>query len=239
MPKSGANLINAGELLSFEEIFQVTQKAVELGVTKVRLTGGEPLVRNNIISLIKMLSDINGINDLAMTTNGTLLTNLAKPLKDAGLHRLNISIDTMDAQKYHSITRHGHLDDVISGIKAAQIAGFEKIKINTVIEKSADEPDARGVAAYAKKMGFEIRYIRKMDLGKGKFWKIKGGNGGNCTSCNRLRLSSDGFIRPCLFSDLSYSVRYLGVENAILMAVNNKPEQGHLSRTTTFYGLGG
>jgi len=239
MPKSGAKLIDARELLTFEEIFQVTKKAVELGVTKVRLTGGEPLVRKNIITLIKMLADINGINDFAMTTNGTLLTNLAKPLKDAGLHRLNISIDTMNPQKYSTITRHGHLNDVIKGIEAAQIAGFKKIKINTVIDKSTDEADARSVATFAKKMGFEIRYIRKMDLAKGKFWKIKGGKGGNCNSCNRLRLSSNGFIRPCLFSDLSYNVRDLGANNAISMAVQNKPEKGHLSHTTTFYGLGG
>jgi cyclic pyranopterin phosphate synthase len=108
-----------------------------------------------------------------------------------------------------------------------------------VIDKNSDEPDARAVAAYGKEQGFEVRYIRRMDIQAGSFWTVEGGDGGNCASCNRLRLTSNGNIYPCLFNDIHYSVREMGVEQALLAAIGNKPESGHKSENNRFYAMGG
>ena len=130
MPAEGIEMLGHDEILSFDEIVEITKVAVSMGVDKVRITGGEPLVRKGIIDLIKMISAIAGINDLAMTTNGVLLNRFAKPLAEAGLNRVNISLDTMDPEKYHSITRLGKIEAVFRGIEAAQLAELNPIKIN-------------------------------------------------------------------------------------------------------------
>ena len=239
MPEEGISLNNHKDILTFEEIYEVTKEAVNLGVTKIRLTGGEPLVRHGIIDLVSMIGRIEGIKDFAMTTNGAFLHKYARPLKKAGLHRINISLDSINPEHYRRITRLGNIDDVFKGIEAAKKAGLLPIKINTVIEKSPDEPDAKEVKEYAGKNGLQIRYIRKMDLSKGEFWQVLGGEGGNCSTCSRLRLSSAGDIIPCLFSDLGFNIKELGIKEALMKAIGEKPESGHVSTTTTFYGLGG
>jgi cyclic pyranopterin phosphate synthase len=239
MPEEGINLIPHEEILSLEEIREITEVAVKLGIDKVRLTGGEPLVRRNIVYLVGLLSCIDGIKDFAMTTNGVLLDKFAKPLKDAGLHRLNVSLDTLDSERFRAITRRGNLEDVLRGIEAAKEAGFTSIKLNCVISESSDEPDARAVTAYGKEHGFEVRYIRRMNIQEGSFWPVEGGDGGNCQSCNRLRLTSDGKVFPCLFNDIHYAVKELGVEKALLAAVGNKPEFGHKSEGNQFHAMGG
>lgn len=239
MPEDGIEQIPHKDVLSFEEIFDVTSKAVEMGVTKVRLTGGEPLVRRGILDLVAMLAKIDGIEDLAMTTNAILLDKFAQPLKDAGLQRINISLDTVDPEKFRQITRCGDVQDVFKGIKAAQEVGFHPIKLNCVIKESPDEQNAREVAAYAQANDLEIRFIRQMDIQTGQFWTVLGGDGGNCKICNRLRLTSDGKIFSCLFNDKSYSIRDLGIKEALKMAVENKPESGHKSENNKFYSMGG
>ena len=239
MGPEGVKLIPHDQVMRYEEITDFVKVAVTMGINKVRLTGGEPLVRKGIVSLVEQLSRIKEIQDFAMTTNGTLLDEFAEPLKKAGLHRLNISLDTMDPEKYRYITRVGTLDDVLRGIEAAKKAGFTAIKINTVIEKSPDEPDARSVARFAEENGFQIRFIRKMDLEKGLFWPVIGGEGGLCAKCNRLRLTSDGMIRPCLFSDIAYDIRTLGYKEAFIKAVENKPERGTITQSVDFYNIGG
>lgn len=238
MPAEGVQLKRHADILSFEEIEELTRTAVDLGVNKVRLTGGEPLVRKGFLSLVQRLGAIPGIDDLALTTNGVLLPKCAIALREAGLHRVNISLDSMDSERFRAITRCGKLEDTLAGIAAALEAGFRKVKINCVIDKSPNEPDARAVAAYGAEHGLEVRFIRKMDTGKGEFWRVFGGDGGHCESCNRLRVSSDGHIFPCLFSNLSYSVRELGPRQAILTAVEGKPASGHCSENK-FYSLGG
>jgi len=165
-----------------------------------------------------------------MTTNGTLLRDLAVPLKHAGLHRLNISLDALDPAHYREITRGGDVRLVLEGIEAARAAGFASIKINCVVNESGDEPDARAVAAFAREHGFPIRFIRRMVLESGAFWKVEGGEGGDCGRCNRLRMTSDGRLIPCLFNDLSFSVRELGVEKALRAAIAHKPPRGGQSR---------
>ncbi len=238
MPAEGVQPLRHDDILSFEEMAQLTQVAVELGINKVRLTGGEPLVRRGIVDLVAMLARIDGIDDLAMTTNGTYLSRYGMPLKQAGLQRLNISLDTLDPHRFSQITRGGRLDDVLDGIEAARQAGFDCIKLNCVIQASPQEPDALAVAAYGAELGLEVRFIRRMDMQRGRFWRVLGGDGGHCEACNRLRVSSDGKIYPCLFSNQSYDVRQLGMETALRGAIANKPRSGHKS-DHSFYRLGG
>jgi GTP 3',8-cyclase len=239
MPAEGIVMMKHSDILSFEEITGVVREAVGLGVTKVRITGGEPLVRKGIVSLVKMISDIPGILDLGMTTNGQLLEEFAAPLKEAGLHRVNISLDSVDDITYTKITRGGRLVNVMNGIKAARNAGLHPIKINCVIKKSPDEPDALQVKAFCEEHGLLIRYIREMDLENGEFYVVHGGSGGDCARCNRLRLTADGMIKPCLFNEMEYSVRKLGAREALDQALQNKPVCGTVNRKGEFYNIGG
>ncbi|MCD4732096.1 MAG: GTP 3',8-cyclase MoaA [Bacteroidales bacterium] len=239
MPECGVDLISHKEILSFEEILEVVKVSVELGVDKIRITGGEPLVRKGIVELVEMIARVNGIKDLAMTSNGTLLEKFAAPLKKAGLHRVNISLDTMDPEKYTSITRVGHIKQVLAGINAAKQTGLTPVKINCVIKTSPMEEDARQVAAFCKEKDLEVRFIKEMDLEEGVFSKVIGGDGGHCKSCNRLRLTANGKIKPCLFSDLEFDVRELGAEYAILRSVGLKPKSGTENKINKFSNIGG
>jgi len=239
MPAKGIEMLNHDEILSFDEIVEVTKIAVSLGVDKVRITGGEPLVRKGIVDLIKLIASIDGINDLAMTTNGVLLSRFAQPLADSGLNRVNISLDTMDPDKYRNITRLGNIDDVFRGIEAAKHAELQPIKINCVIKKYSDEPDALAVKKFASENDLEVRFIPEMNLEEGSFGKVEGGEGGNCKSCNRLRLTATGKIKPCLFSDIEFNVRELGPEAAINLALGNKPQSGTVNHVNQFHNIGG
>ncbi len=239
MPEEGVESINHSDLLSFEEITDFVKCAVSMGINKVRLTGGEPLVRKGIVDLVRMVKEIEGIKDLSMTTNAVLLKQYAKPLKDAGLHRLNISLDSVDRVNYARITRRDSLPEVLEGIDEAIKCGFDKIKLNCVVQKDKNEPEALGVAAYGKEKGLEVRFIRTMSLATGEFWVVDGGIGGDCSICNRIRLSSDGKVLPCLFSDIGFSVKELGACEALVRAVEAKPEKGTLSRSHEFYNVGG
>lgn len=239
MPEEGVTMLNHTDIISFEEIVEVVTAGVSLGIDKIRITGGEPLVRKGIVDLVGMLSAIRGIRDLSMTTNGQLLAEFAKPLAEAGLMRINVSLDTCDPDKYREITRVGELTKVIKGLVAAEQAGLKPIKLNCVVSGSSDEPDALGVKAFADNMGYEIRYIHQMNLKQGIFSHVEGGDGGNCSICNRLRLTSDGMIKPCLFSDVAFSIRELGVDQAIKLAMQNKPDKGTVNHWNQFYNIGG
>jgi len=239
MPPGGVPLVAHSDILSFEEIVEVVRTGVWMGIRKVRITGGEPLVRRGIQTLVAMISRIDGVADLAMTTNGTLLAPKAAALKEAGLRRVNISLDSMDPARYAAITAGGDLRDALAGIDAAGRVGLTPVKLNCVIEGSADEPDARGVAEFAAQRGLEVRFIPRMDLATGRFGQVIGGNGGDCGRCSRLRLTSDGFIRPCLMSDLGFSVRQLGPAEAIRRAVEDKPQSGSSCENHWIRRIGG
>ncbi|MDZ7737801.1 MAG: radical SAM protein [Bacteroidales bacterium] len=239
MPAEGIQLMSHKDILSYDEITAFVSHAVAEGIDKVRLTGGEPLVRKDLPVLVGMIAGIKGVKDLSLTTNGTLLGEYARPLAAAGLQRVNISLDTMDPHKYRWITRGGSLDQVMEGVDAALSAGLTPVKINCVVSESKDEPDARMVRDYARKKGLEIRYIRQMDLGRGDFTIVEGGDGGNCAACNRLRLTASGKVRPCLFSEQEYDIRELGAEKALAMAVQNKPSCGTVNHKGEFYNIGG
>jgi cyclic pyranopterin phosphate synthase len=234
-------------ILTFEEIERFVRAAVPLGITKLRLTGGEPLVRRDLPHLIERLAAIAGIRDIALTTNAVLLEKHAQDLYSAGLRRLNIHLDTLDRERFKFITRRDDLPRVMAGIDAAVRAGFEKIKFNVVAVKGLIEPDIVPMARYCREQGFEPRYIEFMPLDSQSLWDRKkvltadeiiamitreigpleavpdadprapateyryadgGGRLGFiasvskpfCLNCNRLRLTSDGKLRYCLFA---------------------------------------
>ena len=222
----GAMSFRRGSLLSSKEIVALTRHAVGFGIDKVRLTGGEPLVRWGIVRLVSMLSEIPGLGDLAMTTNGILLSGFARDLRRAGLGRLNISLDTLDPKRFRDLSGGGDLRKVLAGIDAAVAVGFDTIKLNCVVEFSPDETDAKQVAAFGRERGIAVRFIRRMDLRQGRFWPVYGGDGGHCHRCDRLSVTCDGRVFPCLFDDQSFSIRRYGIDGAIRLAVAHKPAAG-------------
>lgn len=240
MPAEGIKLMTHNEVLSLEEIVEITQIAVQkFGIKKVRLTGGEPLVRKGIIKLVSMLNKIEGLSEITMSTNGILLEEYAQDLKDAGLTRVNISLDTLDPTKYKQLTRGGDIERVKAGIQAAQKAQLFPIKINAVRPKDYDKQDLQKVIDYCQKEKLELRFINLMDLKTGTFSQVENGESGNCKTCNRLRLTANGNIKPCLFSNKTYNIREMGIENAFLTALKMKPERGDISTSHDFYNIGG
>ncbi len=256
MPEEDVKYAPRQEILSFEEIERFARVAVSLGVTKIRVTGGEPLVRKDLPLLIAKLCAIPGVHDVALTTNGVLLARHAQALYDAGLRRLNIHLDTLDRDRFLKITRRDDLGKVLDGIQTAQKLGFGPIKINAVAVKNLVEPDIVPLARYGREHGIEIRYIEFMPLDSQGLWARKNvlsadeiietlsreisplveipdrdprapatdyryadGSGTVgfiasvtrpfCLNCNRIRLTSDGKLRYCLFAIEETDVRAL------------------------------
>lgn len=239
MPAEGVPQKDHNEILSFDEITDVVKYGVSQGISKIRITGGEPLVRKDLPQLIGMIADIDGINDVGMTTNGVLLPKYAHELKKAGLKRVNISLDTLDPERFRKITRIGDLDDVLKGIEAAQKAGLEPVKINFVRIPGENEKDEQEVREFCKKEGLSLRFIRQMNLKTGEFYPVSGGSGGICSVCNRLRLTADGNLVPCLHSELRFNIRELGIEKAYKKAIHLKPEKGIGTESHEFSNIGG
>ncbi|MEZ5573435.1 MAG: GTP 3',8-cyclase MoaA [Halioglobus sp.] len=152
-------------ILTLEELLEVARAFVELGVGKIRLTGGEPLVRNNILSLIEPLAQLPGLNQLVITSNGSQLHRLAATLRSLGVHRINVSLDSLQPRKFRQLTRHGNLDQVIAGIDAAIAAQFERIRINAVILKGRNEDEVLDLVDFAQHRGIDIAFIEEMPLG--------------------------------------------------------------------------
>ncbi len=247
MPEEAVSYTNREEILIFEEIERVARVAVSLGVNKIRITGGEPLVRRDLPQLVEKLAAIPGILDIALTTNAVLLKQYAQALYDSGLRRLNIHVDTLDRERFKQITRRDDLPRVLEGIDAAERAGFKKIKINVVAIKNLIEPDIVPMAKFCRERGFEPRFIEFMPLdsqslwdrkkvlfaddiaamiereigplapvpdrdprapatdfayadGKGRVGFIASISKPFCLNCNRIRLTSDGKLRYCLFA---------------------------------------
>ncbi len=239
MPESGIELLKHEDILRFDEIVNVVKVAVDSGIDKVRITGGEPLVRKDIVKLVSMIRKIDGIKDLSMTTNGIFLDQFAEDFKKAGLQRINVSLDTIDPETYKLLTRGGNVNRVFKGIEAAKNAGLKPIKVNCVVWNSSQEEDAKAVAKYCKENNLQIRYIHQMNLSTGEFSIVEGGDGGNCIKCNRLRLTANGKIKPCLFNDFEFDVRKLGAEKALKLVVENKPKSGTFNQTNKFFNIGG
>lgn len=153
------------QVLTLEEITRLSQAFVEMGVTKIRITGGEPLVRKDVVGMLAQVAKLDGLDELVITTNGSQLVKLAQPLKDAGIKRINISLDSLDADKFKKVTRVGDLDVVLKGIQAAKKAGFEKIKLNAVILKNRNHDEINSLVQYAMEEGLDISFIEEMPLG--------------------------------------------------------------------------
>lgn len=260
MPAMGIPLASHTEILSFEEIRRFVTVAAKLGIHKVRLTGGEPLVRREIVRLVEMLAAVPGVTDLAMTTNGILLARYAEALKAAGLGRLNISLDALSCEKYRQISRRDELAQVLRGIEVACQLGFRQIKLNTLAVRGQTEDQVVPLARFARDHGLVLRFIEFMPLDGAHTWRPEqvlpgeeilrilqqhlgplqpaspadpsapateyqsvdgGGRVGLirsisapfCEHCSRLRLTSDGRVRNCLFSAQEWDARpLLGLE---------------------------
>lgn len=154
------------QILTLEEIYQVAKAFVELGVTKLRVTGGEPLIRRNILELMNKLGNLQGLDELVMTTNGSHLDKMAQDLKKADVKRLNISLDTLNPERFKRLTRTGDLQQVLRGVAAAKAQGFERIKLNAVILKNRNHDEVVDLVRYAVEHGFDISFIEEMPLGQ-------------------------------------------------------------------------
>lgn len=278
------NQIKNFDILSNKEIFRISRIAVSLGIKKIRLTGGEPLLREGIVELVKDISSIKGLKDLSLTTNGTLLEDYAFSLRKAGLRRINISLDTLDEEKFKRITRGECLEKVMKGIDSAISSGFEPIKINVVVMKGINDDEIEKFIDFGSKKNLIIRFIEYMPIsekedffhkfvsmdeivkrtsyfvkkgkeassslsGPSKYIEIKNGtkigiissvSHGFCESCNRLRLTSDGFLRACLTHDFEIDLKKAlrdgaddsQIEELFKKAVMLKPEKGCFKEKT-------
>lgn len=267
MPATGVCKKSHFDMLTEEEIVTAVEAAAALGITKVRITGGEPLVKKNIVSICQRVAAVEGIQEVCMTTNGILLPQLAKPLKEAGVKRLNLSLDTLNPDKYTHITRTGRLPDFFAGLDAAFEAGFEKIKINAVLIGGFNDDEIIQMAELTKKYPVDMRFIEMMpmydsgdfdekafipytrvldylpeavpvehDGGVAKLYRQPGAKGNIglispisshfCGECNRIRLTADGKLKPCLHSADEYSLKGLdfdGMKSVLEEAIRNKP----------------
>jgi len=278
MPPEGVPQMPHSEILSYEEIRTVVRAAAELGICKIRLTGGEPLVRADLPKLIKMLSQVKGIEELSLTTNGTVLKKYALELKQAGLSRVNVSLDTLKPDKFRYITRLGELETVLEGIEAAKEAGFEPVKINIVVMRGINDDEILDFAKMTYEDGWHVRFIELMPFkgvaefvpsielrqhisllgnlepcasitgnGPAMYYRLAGAEGtigfitpltetSFCSRCNRMRLTPDGKLRPCLLGEDEIDLKMPLRNNAsmeelkrlILKAVASKPEHHHL-----------
>ncbi|MGL4561284.1 MAG: GTP 3',8-cyclase MoaA [Brevinema sp.] len=238
MPENDPIFMNKDSWLTFEEIHQVVKASVNLGISKFRLTGGEPLLRPNVTKLVALLSQTEGVKILAMTTNGTLLASLAEPLKKAGLQSINISLDTLDPIRYRFITRGGSIDPVLKGIDAALEVGLT-VKINMVIMDSHSVNEIESIKQFIESKGGKLQTIAMYKLDEIKKDNHSYDRPESCTRCNRIRLSADGKIKPCLHSNDEYSLDFDNLEQSLSIAINNKPEKGTINSNINVNSIGG
>jgi GTP 3',8-cyclase len=283
MPEEGIPLISHRDILTYEEMLRIVRVFASEGISKVRLTGGEPLVRKGIVDFVSRLSQIEEIKDLSLTTNGLLLKDLAEVLRQAGLKRVNISLDSLKRERFYQITRRDDFERVWSGIEEALRVGLTPIKINMVAIKGLNDDEIEAFAQLTSQLPLTVRYIEYMPSGNGEEWKetdiltiaqiqarlekmgdlisipsdrwdgpakrfrFNGARGEIgligavsshfCGDCNRLRLTPDGKIRTCLFSDEEVDVKEIirkggsdeDLKARLLMALGAKPERHHIN----------
>lgn len=305
MPEEGVRWRSHEEILTFEEIERFSAIAVEEGISKIRLTGGEPLVRRGVVDHVRRLKSLTGLDEIALTTNGTLLSRYAEPLAEAGLSRVNISLDSLDEEVYSRITRGGRLKDALAGMDAALAVGMGPVKVNTVVVRSLNQ-DLFAFARMTLTRPLHVRFIEYMPIGEAdagcggpeagwkkssfmsadeilevvssagaragfgellpvskdeapggwgpaRYYEFAGAAGTVCVisplshhfcgECNRLRLTADGRVRPCLFCDEELDARAVlrmgseeDVREVIRAALRCKPE-GHGMRVGTVRGM--
>lgn len=287
MPAEGMLWLPKDHLLTFEELTRLARVALECGVEGIRLTGGEPTVRAELPTLVRMLHALAPDLDLSLTTNGLKLTAMAASLRDAGLVRVNVSLDTLDRQRFHRLARRDRLAEVLAGLDAARDAGFAPIKVNCVLMRGFNDDEVLPLARWAREQGFELRFIEWMPLDFDRRWDraqlvpadeilrvlasefdlepsadddpsapartFRYADGGGrvgviasvtrpfCGQCDRIRLTADGQLRTCLFSNREYDFRGLmhagGDDDAIealLRSAVLRKEPGHLIGQAAF-----
>lgn len=277
MPENGMKSCPCKSAMGADEFIEIATAAAELGMRKLRITGGEPLVRGDILELTRALGGIKGVEDISMTTNATLLAPVAEELYKAGIHRINISLDTLDPIKYEQITRGGKLTSALEGLRAAIYAGMEPVKINTVLIGGFNDMEIGLLAELTVAYPIELRFIELMPIGdtgvfpasayipnstvlqrlpglvplesephsvarlykmphaQGRIGLISPLSNHFCAECNRLRLTADGCLKPCLHSAEEIPVRGLhgdALKAAILTAVSHKPQM-HVELSAT------
>lgn len=228
MPPEDVKLKKAHEILSYEQIIAIVKVAAKLGVKKVRLTGGEPLVRKDIWSLIGRLKHISGIQEVSLTTNGVLLNQNAIRLKRAGLDRINISLDTLDPLKYRDLTKGGNIQCVLDGIASVLETGFRKTKINMVIIPGINTDGVEEMGSFCRSKGIILQRINHYSLENRKSCHpgYEAERPLPCENCNRIRLTADGKLKPCLFSDLEIPVDLNNISASIVKTIMIKPKNG-------------
>lgn len=239
MPEEGVPLREHREMLSFEQIAAIVRAGVGLGIRKVRLTGGEPLVRRGIVNLVRGLAQIKGLEQLGMTTNGILLPRYADRLREAGLQSVNISIDTLDPVRYRELTRGGKVERAIAGVDAAREAGFHPVKINTVVNESSSQEELLALAEFCAQRGILLQRIREYTLTAAKQDDVSYERPPRCAECNRLRLTADGTLKPCLHSDQEIPVDLSDPERSLREAVAGKPARGAACSNRAMIAIGG
>lgn len=273
MPEEGILKKKHEDILRIEEIEEIVAEGAKIGIEKVRITGGEPLIKKGIIELVRKISNIDGIKDLAITTNGTLLKQYAKDLKYSGLNRVNISIDSLNKEKYKKITRGGKIEEVLAGIEEARRVGLTPIKLNTVLIGGFNDDEIEDFVNLTNNENIDVRFIELMPLGQAsrwakehfisnikvlenfpdlvplckedkgspaKYYKLPMGKGRVglinpisshfCSSCNRIRITADGRIKPCLHSNYEINIKSLIRQNIKLsdilkLAIKSKPKE--------------
>ena len=267
MPEEGVCKRSHSEMMNEDEVVTAVEVAAALGIHKVRLTGGEPLVKKNIVSICRRVAAVEGIREVCLTTNGILLPELAAQLKEAGVKRVNLSLDTLNPEKYAYITRIGKLEQFRKGLEAALTAGFDKVKINAVLIGGFNDDEIEALANLTLEYPVDMRFIELMpiqdydefgesayvpcsrvleklsqavpvskDGGVAKLYRLPGAKGNIglispinahfCGECNRLRLTADGKLKPCLHSADEYSIKGLdkaGIQAVFEQAIRNKP----------------
>jgi cyclic pyranopterin phosphate synthase len=238
MPEGGVPRRRHEDFLSFEAMTEIVRVAVGLGIVKVRLTGGEPLVKRGIVTFVEMLKSVTRVNHLAMTTNGTRLEGLAQDLKRAGLDSVNISLDTLDPERYHRITRVGDIKEVLRGIDAAQNAGLP-IKINMVVLEDTGPDEVERMRRFCRDKGLSMQLINHYSLTETKKNSYRFDRPPDCALCNRIRLMADGYLKPCLHSDIEIKVDLGDIRGSLLSAVESKPEKGSVCLSRRMVEIGG
>lgn len=220
---------------------EIVEAAAEVGITKVRITGGEPCIRGDLPELVGKIAATSGIEEVCLTTNGTLLAPMAGELRANGLSRVNISIDSLIPERYRAITRGGSLDDALAGLAACKAAGFENTKVNCVLIGGVNDGEVDAFDSFAAEQGVEVRFIELMPLGVCADWPrerfVPAGTAKGhviapisrpfCSTCNRIRVTADGYLKPCLHSGEELSLRGLsGVElvEAVRAGILAKPK---------------
>jgi len=238
MPEEGIPIRAHKDFLSFEQIIAVVEEAAKLGFKKIRLTGGEPLVKKGIVDLVRMISEVDGIDIIGMTTNGLLLDKYAVDLKKAGLSSLNVSLDTIDAEQFRVLTRNGDIEQVFRGLEAAKSAGFP-IKINMVVMAETPQAQINTMQTFCDENGYKLQMINHYSLNATKRDDYKFDRPPKCAKCDRIRLLADGSLKPCLHFEKEIKVDLTNISESLKKCILAKPETGEECGNREMFEIGG